>query len=88
MSNILWSVLGNHAIVSFSEHISTPFDVSEGVKGAEIIKSFTSNCIRGLMDMSIDKGLFFRIIFPALSVVKKKPAVIDILYNLSLDIEN
>ena len=38
MSNILWSVLGNHAIVSFSENISTAFDVSEGVKGAEKLK--------------------------------------------------
>lgn len=45
MSNIMWSVLGNHAIVSFSENISTAFDVSEGVKGAEIIKSYTSNCV-------------------------------------------
>ena len=45
MSNIVYSVLGNHAIVSFSENISTAFDVSEGVKGAEIIKSYTSNCV-------------------------------------------
>ena len=54
MSNILWSVLGNHAIVSFSENISTSFDVSEGVKEAEIIKSLHQTA-QGL------NGLFFRI---------------------------
>ena len=93
----MWSVLGNHAIVSFSENISTAFNVSEGVKGAEIIKSYTSNCVREfewICQLTKD----FLVVSPflnyipsyrlALSVVKKKPAVIDILYNLSLDIEN
>ena len=61
MSNILWSVLGNHAIVSFSENISTPFDVSEGVKGAEIIKSFTSNCAGVEWACQLSKDFFFRI---------------------------
>ena len=41
MSTILWSMLGNHAIVSFSENITTAFDVCKGVnqatsQGAEI----------------------------------------------------
>ena len=97
MSNVMWSLLGNHAIASFSENISTAFDVSEGVKGAEIIKSYTSNCVRKI-EWICQLTKDFLVVSPflnyipsyrlAFSVVKKKPAVIDILYNLSLDIEN